>query len=117
MKSLATSMLAPYGSPSSATSYPGLSPGLRLRRSGVSCSAGDSSHPRGRLPRHEPHLRAKTKARALWSCTPPIRSGILSQVCSSGGAGKSPGGISPPGALRTRREPLDSPGSHRPVVR
>ena len=31
--------------------------------------------------------------------------------------GKSPGGISPPGALRTRREPLDSPGSHRPVVR
>ena len=41
---------------------------------------------RGRLPRHEPHLRAKTKARALWSCTPPIRSGILSQVCSSGGA-------------------------------
>jgi hypothetical protein len=30
--------------------------------------------------------------------------------------GESPGGISPPGARRTRREPLDSPGSHRPAV-
>ena len=31
--------------------------------------------------------------------------------------GEWPGGIAPPGSLRTRREPLDSPGSHRPAVR
>ena len=30
---------------------------------------------------------------------------------------ESPGGVSPPGARRTRREPLSSPGSHRPAVR
>jgi hypothetical protein len=30
---------------------------------------------------------------------------------------ESPGGVSPPGALRSVREPLDSYGSHRPVVR
>ncbi len=34
-----------------------------------------------------------------------------------GGAGESPGGVSPPGARRTRREPLSSPGSHRPAIR
>src|SRR5208283_313402 len=31
-------------------------------------------------------------------------------------SGEWPGGIAPPGSLRTRREPLDSPGSHRPAV-
>ena len=31
--------------------------------------------------------------------------------------GESPGGVAPPGARRTRREPLSSPGSHRPAVR
>src|SRR5205809_6792817 len=31
-------------------------------------------------------------------------------------AGESPGGISPPGALRSGREPLDSSGSHHPAL-
>ena len=31
-------------------------------------------------------------------------------------SGEWPGGVSPPGSLRTRREPLGSPGSHRPAV-
>jgi len=30
--------------------------------------------------------------------------------------GESPGGVAPSGARRTRREPLSSPGSHRPAV-
>ena len=30
--------------------------------------------------------------------------------------GESPGGVTPPGARRTGREPLDSSGSHRPAV-
>jgi hypothetical protein len=29
--------------------------------------------------------------------------------------GEWPGGISPPGSLRSRREPLGSPGSHHPA--
>jgi len=33
-----------------------------------------------------------------------------------GGPGEWPGGISPPGSLRTRREGLPSPGSHRPTL-
>jgi len=31
--------------------------------------------------------------------------------------GECPEGVAPPGSLRTRREPLDSTGSHRPAVR
>src|SRR6185437_6286284 len=30
--------------------------------------------------------------------------------------GEWPGGVSPPGSLRTGREPLDSSGSHHPVL-
>src|SRR5205807_4982764 len=37
--------------------------------------------------------------------------------CGTSRPGESPGGISPPGARRTRREPLSSPGSHRPAIR
>src|SRR5215211_5537282 len=33
-----------------------------------------------------------------------------------GAGGESPGGVAPPGARRTRRERLRSPGSHRPAV-
>jgi hypothetical protein len=47
----------------------------------------------------------------------PSAAGLgLPTVLSSRLSGEWPGGVAPPGSLRTRREPLDSPGSHRPAV-
>ncbi len=42
---------------------------------------------------------------------------LLNQLgaCTPSETGEWPGGIAPPGSLRTRREGLPSPGSHRPT--
>ena len=51
----------------------------------------------------------------LMSVAAPIRP-TQQRAGAPSGAVESPGGLAPPGALRSRREPLDSPGSCHPAV-
>ena len=74
-------------------------PGSRLVRSRLGSIRGD---------RNPPETSGDAPAR---------RDEQASQTTFGRRPGEWPGGVSPPGSLRTRREPLGSPGSHRPAVR
>ena len=69
-----------------------------------------------------PPVRAAAGPTAARTWSAPARTTAASAAkasatsSSSRRPGESPGGVSPPGARRTRREPLGSPGSHRPAI-
>jgi hypothetical protein len=113
---------SPYGTRPALTRGGGETAGC-TRQSGRETSASSASSGVVSRPRRTASTRAAVSA--------PTRQLLLVQGSDASNATKllarspgsrlpaaveSPGGISPPGARRSRREPLDSPGSCHPAV-